>query len=300
MQLIDAFEDYMHNIEVVEAKSHATVSAYQSDLHMYLTYLVSHDIDRIEQIDYQHIEAFIISLKKTKASTSVNRMITSIRMFHRYLSLSYPDVIDPTLHLHSLKTKQQLPRYFNVNDITKLLDSFDQSDLGLFHKALLEVLYGCGLRVSELVSLRLNDCHLQQGYLKVLGKGNKERMVPMHQRSVEALQAYLRFVRCQWVKKKSSFVFLNAHGNVVTRQYVHELIKTKLHELNLDERLSAHSFRHSFATHLLDGGANLRVVQELLGHATISTTQIYTHVQNERLKQAYLKSHPRSKKEDES
>lgn len=124
-------------------------------------------------------------------------------------------------------------------------------------------------------------------------------MVPMHQRSVHALQQYLEFVRPQWVKQRSPFVFLNSRGQNISRQYVHNLIKSKLTALGLDERLSAHSFRHSFATHLLDGGADLRVVQELLGHADIATTQIYTHIQNKRLQDAYASFHPRSKEEDD-
>ena len=179
-------------------------------------------------------------------------MITSLRMFHRYLTMTYPKIPDATLHIRSSKTAKKLPTYFNVADIERLLDSFQDSDMDIFHKALLEVLYGCGLRVSELTHLRLNMTHLEQGFLKVLGKGEKERMVPMHQRSVHALQQYLEFVRPQWVKQRSPFVFLNSRGQNVSRQYVHNLIKSKLTALGLDERLSAHSFRHSFATHLLD------------------------------------------------
>ena len=130
----------------------------------------------------------------------------------------------------------------------------------------------------------------------MIGKGDKERMVPMHTRCVRALRAYLTQIRPTWEKRKSTRVFLNSRGNVLTRQYVHTLIKQRLQELGLDERLSAHSFRHSFATHLLDGGADLRVVQELLGHSDITTTQIYTHVQNRRLKEAIDQYHPRSVK----
>ena len=287
MLLKDAIQDYIHTIEVVENKSRQTVLSYKNDLKQYEQYLVTHQLDEIEKIYVQDILAFVEEQKQTKKASSINHMITTIRMFHHYLTATYPSIPDPTLHLHFLKQDKKLPLYFNVNDITKLLDSFSNSDQDILHKALLEVLYGCGLRVSELVSLSFSNLHLSQGYLKVIGKGNKERLVPMHQRSIEALQVYLDHVRGQWEKHKTNVVFINSLGHTITRQYVHQLIKTKLRELGLNEQLSAHSFRHSFASHLLDGGADLRVVQELLGHSDIATTQIYTHIQNKRLKDAY-------------
>ena len=299
MQITDAFEDYLHYIQVVENKSLATVASYRNDLKEYLAFLDAHGFTAIEDVTYMDLQDFLKEQKVKKKTSSVNHMITSLRMFHRYLTMTYPKIPDATLHIYSSKTAKKLPTYFNVADIERLLDSFQDSDMDIFHKALLEVLYGCGLRVSELTHLRLNMTHLEQGFLKVLGKGEKERMVPMHQRSVHALQQYLEFVRPQWVKQRSPFVFLNSRGQNISRQYVHNLIKSKLTALGLDERLSAHSFRHSFATHLLDGGADLRVVQELLGHADIATTQIYTHIQNKRLQDAYASFHPRSKEEDD-
>lgn len=296
MQLEDALNDYIHYIDVVENKSTATVKSYKNDLIKYMDYLTKQKIKNVEDVSYQDIQLFIGELKDFEKNSSINHMITSIKMFHQYICFTYSNIQNPTLHLRSVKAEKKLPLYFNVADIDKLLDSFGDNDKDIFHKALLEVLYGCGLRVSELINLKINDVHLDQHFLKVIGKGEKERIVPMHEKSVHVLEQYLNLVRIQWEKKRSPFIFLNSRGQHVSRQYVHNLIKDKLHELNLDERLSAHSFRHSYATHLLDGGADLRVVQELLGHSDISTTQIYTHVQNKRLKEAYSSFHPRSDK----
>lgn len=297
MQIKDALEDYMHYLQVVENKALASVSSYRCELKQYLVFLESMNISKMEDINDLRIEEFLSIQQQNKTNTSINHLISTLRMFHRYISMTYPAIHDPTLHIKSRKTTRKLPSFFNITDIENLLDSFSNSDEDLFHKAMLEVLYGCGLRVSELCSLHLNQTHLNQGYLRVIGKGDKERMVPMNQRSVKSLSLYLEFVRPAWVKSRSSYVFITKSGHLVSRQYVHTLVKRKLQELGLDQRLSAHSFRHSFASHLLDGGADLRSVQELLGHSDISTTQIYTHVQTKRLKEAYASFHPKSKEE---
>ncbi len=301
MKLQEALQDYLHYIQAVDQKSLATIHSYTQDLQEYHSWLQKQGKKEMEDILPQDIQCFLSDMEQGKGHeeglcykrSSVNHMLTSIHMFHRYISMNYPSILDPSIHLRGGKKQQKLPLYFNPHDIELLLDSFGQDAQGLYQKAILELLYGCGLRVSEVCDLRINQVHLEQGYLRVIGKGDKERMVPMHTRCVRALRAYLTQIRPTWEKRKSTRVFLNSRGNVLTRQYVHTLIKQRLQELGLDERLSAHSFRHSFATHLLDGGADLRVVQELLGHSDIATTQIYTHVQNRRLKEAIDQYHPR-------
>lgn len=297
MDLLEAKEDYIHYISVVDVKSLATISSYQRDLKAYCTYLQSRQITKVEDITYDLLQDFLAIQSDRKKASSVNHLIVVLHMFHGYVSMNHPEIDDISQHVHGRRTGRKLPAYFNVSDIERLLDSFDDSDEGVFHKALLEVLYGCGLRVSELCQLTLNQVHLEHGFLRVIGKGDKERMIPMHERSVTALKNYLNLVRGSWVRKRSPYVFLNARGHVVTRQYVHLLIKKQLQLLQMDERLSAHSFRHSFASHLLDGGADLRVVQELLGHSDISTTQIYTHIQNKKIKDAYASFHPKAKED---
>lgn len=297
MELQDAFTDYIHNLQVVEHKSSSTISSYKSDLTIYLTYMKEQGYSCVEQITFSQIQEFLNIQVNHRKHSSLNRLVSVIRMFHRYLAMTYTTIDDPSLHLESYKMSKKLPNYFNVEDIETLLNSFGDSEQDIFHKCMLETLYGCGLRVSELCDLRLNQLHLDQGYITIKGKGNKERLVPMHKRSIQAIRNYLEGVRNHWEIKRNPYVFLTHTGHVVNRQYVHHLIKNSLHSCDLDERLSAHSFRHSFASHLLDGGADLRVVQELLGHSNISTTQIYTHIQTKRLKEAYRSFHPRMKEE---
>ncbi|MEG0361123.1 MAG: tyrosine-type recombinase/integrase [Longicatena sp.] len=313
MLVKDAIEDYITYISLIDQKAKASITSYQTDLICYKKFLESQHCLLMEDISYSILQDFLAHLRidqkdeakqkviHAKASNSINHMITSLHMFHRYITMKYPQILDPAQHIHTKKTQHHLPMYFNVHDMEMLLDSFGTSEQDYFEKAILELLYGCGLRVSECCDLTLNQTHLDQGFLRVIGKGDKERMVPMHTSCVTTLREYIVNVRKIWEKKRSPYVFINQRGNTLTRQYVHTLIKRKLKELNLDERYSAHSFRHSFATHLLDGGADLRVVQELLGHRDIATTQIYTHVQNKRLQSAYASFHPRAhKKEEES
>lgn len=295
MKTKEALEEYLHYIQVVDQKSLATIASYRGDLREYVTYLQQQDIDLMEDILYEHIQTFLAMQSDVKKASSVNHMITSLHMFHRFVAVQYPGTPDPSLHIQGRKASKKLPQYFNTKDIETLLDCFSNSDLDIFHKAIVELLYGCGLRVSELCELTLNQLHLEHGFLRVIGKGDKERMIPMHERSVCALETYFSCVRVHWVNKRSPYVFVNPRGHKLTRQYVHQMIKDILSNCHLDERLSAHSFRHTFATHLLDGGADLRVVQELLGHSDISTTQVYTHIQNKKLKDAYASFHPKAK-----
>lgn len=297
MLITEALEDYIHYIKVVDQKSMTTITSYENDLHIYIDYLQKKQIDQMENITYADIQDFLNEQALTKKISSINHMITVLHTFHQYISFTYEHIPDPSQFVRSSKGAKRLPHYFNVHDIEKLLDSFGNSDQDIFEHAMLEILYSCGLRVSELCAIRGNQIHLEQGFLRCIGKGNKERMIPVHPRAKKALEEYLHLVRNKWENKRSPYVFINKRGNVLSRQYVHMVIKRNLQRNHLDESLSAHSFRHSFASHLLDGGADLRVVQELLGHSDITTTQIYTHVQTKRLKQAYNSFHPHAKKE---
>lgn len=297
MLIKDAIEDYMHYIKVVDQKALTTIASYERNLKTYMCYLKEKGIDEMTDITYEIIQSFLKEQSMLKKRSSVNHMTSLVRNFHRFISYTYDHIPNPSLYIRGSKTALKLPRYFNIEDIHILLDSFHDSEEDIFHKAILEVLYGCGLRISELCSLTLHQIHLEQGFIRCIGKGDKERMIPIHKRAVQALESYLYTLREEW-GKKSIFVFVNRNGKQLTRQYVHTMIKKRLTDLGLNTELSAHSFRHSFASHLLDGGADLRVVQELLGHADISTTQIYTHIQSKRLKLAYENAHPRANKED--
>lgn len=298
MDLKEALLDYQYNLLMVEHKSSRTIHSYINDLQLYILYLNDlgiHDVQSIRECD---INDYLIELREDFTPATVNRRLASIRSFHRFLAQRDPKLIDPSRFLRGSKKQAHLPLYLNEAEITRILESFSTSDLDVLHKSIIELLYGCGLRVSECCSLRMKQLHLDQKIIRVTGKGNKERMLPLHAEGSIVLRQYVVYVRPQWEKTRSPYVFLNSRGMPLNRQYVHHMIKEKVRELGLNPHYSAHSFRHSFATHLLDGGADLRVVQELLGHSDIQTTQIYTHVQNKRLKQAYESFHPFAKEED--
>jgi len=294
-----AIEDYLHYISAVNLKSEKTVLSYRQDLMKYMNHLEDESIVLVQDIDYEIIHDFISSLSGSFAASSINHLISTLRMFHEFCEVTY-HVSNPTIYLKSKKKQAYLPRYLSVDDIKKLLTIKDESEKEIMDVAILETIYGCGLRVSECCNLKISQVSLSQKIVKVIGKGNKERLVPMNSKNKMILSNYIHNVRKKWNVSKSSYLFINANGTQITRQQIHVMLKKRCEECKIDDRISAHSLRHSFATHLLDGGADLRSVQELLGHSDISTTQIYTHVQSKRLKDAYAKFHPRSRKENNS
>ena len=299
MDLHEALSDYKLNLSLVENKSKKTIEAYMSDLTHYINYLNQKNINNVEEITILTVDNYLNSLTKEYSSNSINRVLASVRSFHKFISLNHESIKDPTLYIHTHKHNEHLPIYASVQDLKVLFDSFSNSDIDIYHKTILLTLYSCGLRVSELCSLKRNDVHLSEKILKVTGKGDKERIIPIVDACVQQMELYLNLVRKNWQKKTLPNFFINQYGRVLTRQYVHYLIKKKCEECNLNPNLSAHSFRHSFASHLLDGNADLRIVQELLGHSDIQTTQIYTHIQNKRLVNAYDNAFQSFKKKED-
>lgn len=299
MDLHEALSDYKLNLSLVENKSKKTIEAYMSDLTHYIDYLNQKNINNVEEITILTVDNYLNSLTKEYSSNSINRVLASVRSFHKFISLNHESIKDPTLYIHTHKHNEHLPIYASIQDLKVLFDSFSNSDIDIYHKTILLTLYSCGLRVSELCSLKRNDVHLSEKILKVTGKGDKERIIPIVDACVQQMELYLNLVRKNWQKKTLSNFFINQYGRVLTRQYVHNLIKNKCEECNLNPNLSAHSFRHSFASHLLDGNADLRIVQELLGHSDIQTTQIYTHIQNKRLVNAYDNAFQSFKKKED-
>lgn len=299
MDLHEALSDYKLNLSLVENKSKKTIEAYMSDLTHYIDYLNQKNINNVEEITILTVDNYLNSLTKEYSSNSINRVLASVRSFHKFISLNHESIKDPTLYIHTHKHNEHLPIYASIQDLKVLFDSFSNSDIDIYHKTILLTLYSCGLRVSELCSLKRNDIHLSEKILKVTGKGDKERIIPIVDACVQQMELYLNLVRKNWQKKTLPNFFINQYGRVLTRQYVHNLIKKKCEECNLNPNLSAHSFRHSFASHLLDGNADLRIVQELLGHSDIQTTQIYTHIQNKRLVNAYDNAFQSFKKKED-
>lgn len=287
MDLNEALNDFILQLSVIDRKSKRTIESYQKDIEMYVSFLANKNITAFEDISTMDIEDFLDAYAASHAASSCNQMIASIHSFHLNIVLEHSEFKDVSSLVHGIQASRHLPTYLSVEEIKRIFDSFKDDDKEVYHKTILVVLYSCGLRVSELCELKLNDVHIAEGIVKVKGKGNKERIVPISSYCVTQMQKYLNCVRMKWDKKKLPNFFVNSCGRVCTRQYVHSLIKQKINELGLNPNISAHSFRHSFATHLLDGNADLRIVQELLGHSDIQTTQIYTHIQDKRLKNVY-------------
>ena len=297
MKIREAFDIYKHELYVNQKKSLKTIDSYQNDLYQYFAFLEGEDILTMEDIDYDHVIQYIIQISNTKQSASVSHALSSIRNFHQFISYLYPEVKNPVLRIRHKRTGKKLPKFFSDNELTIFFNSFSDSEIDSYHHAIFELIYSTGLRVSEVCSLSFNHLNIENKMLRVNGKGGKERIIPIADYSLSILKKYF-VVRDAWNKKGSNYIFIGRNGNPLTRQYIWTILKKKNLELNLDLDLSPHSLRHSFATDLLSGGADLRIVQELLGHSSISTTQIYTHIQQKQLHENYDQFHPRNKKKE--
>lgn len=295
MKVRNAIKEYIISISTVEGRSQNTIKAYQRDLNKYESFLNGKNIQNIEKVDKLIIDEFVNSLKGYSSAT-INHTKIAVRNLHGFLSFKY-DFKNPTSNLTVNRSEKRLPVYATQDEISKLMSIFnDKVPEDLFKHTILETIYGLGLRVSECCNLRTNQINIDEGFVKILGKGNKERLVPIPGNTKDLMKLYLMNVRPLWLKKSSNFLFINKKGKKIYREYVEKMIKNCLIEANIDKNLTPHKLRHSYATHLLQGGADLRAIQELLGHSDISTTEIYTHVESERLKDSYLNAHPFSKK----
>jgi len=291
--LIDRFCDHLW---LEDGLADLTLAAYRRDLKTFGAWLDKerkHDLDAVAPGD---IEAYLAWRFAHRAQPrSAARYTSALKRFYRYLLRENLVAADPTLNLDSPKLPRALPKTLTESDVERLLDSADiDSPLGLRDRAMLETLYATGLRVSELVGLKLTAVNLNDGVLRVTGKGNKDRLVPLGEEAVQWLRRYLSDARPLLLEKNlSDAVFVTARGGGMTRQAFWYLIRRRAQAAGITRPLSPHTLRHAFATHLLNHGADLRVVQMLLGHSDISTTQIYTHVARERMKQLHAQHHPR-------
>jgi len=295
MKVDSCIKEYLFELQNNEGKADKTVDSYGRDLKIYEEFLNSKHINDVKKIDDQIIREYVVYLSKKYSNASLNRMKTSTRNFHRYLSFKY-DIKDPTVNIQVTRNKKRLPIYCTEDEIEEILDTFDNSDEGIFLKTIVETIYGLGLRVSECCDLRMSQVNLENGFIKVLGKGNKERVVPIPDRTLKAMKKYLSDVRPLWQKKKSDRFFINHLSKPIYPRYVEVKLKDAIISTGIDKHITPHKLRHSYATHLLEGGADLRSIQELLGHSDISTTEIYTHVESKRLKESYKSYHPLGKK----
>ncbi|RST73722.1 site-specific tyrosine recombinase XerD [Siminovitchia acidinfaciens] len=295
----DRLQDFIHFMIVEKGLSQNTVKAYERDLVNYLSYVQKIlNINSFDEITRMHIIQFLGQIKgEGKSSRTLARHIASIRSFHQFLLREKAAGHDPTVHIETPQLEKNLPKVLSITDVQSLLEAPDQSTMfGIRDKAMLELLYGTGTRISELLDMNLDDIHLTIGFVRCRGKGNKERIIPIGMEATKAIERYLKEARpkLRKEKNKTDALFLNHHGKRLTRQGFWKNLKKLASKADIKKELTPHTLRHSFATHLLENGADLRAVQEMLGHADISTTQIYTHVSKSRLKDVYKQFHPRA------
>jgi len=293
--------EYLGHLAVERGASAHTISAYRHDLDEYARFLARRGVTPLATASREDVTAYVGSLRERGlAPSTVERRVAAVKGLHKFLVREGVTENHPTARLPLPKVPTRLPDVVSIDDVERLLcQPFPDTPAGLRDRTILEVLYGCGLRVSELTGLDLADMDLTEGFLRVCGKGNKERVVPVGGMATSALAAYLSTARPRLRPKASaavpavSAVFLNQRGGRISRQSVFTIVRRYGSHVGLT--LHPHTLRHSFATHLLEGGADLRALQEMLGHADITTTQVYTHVDRRHVREEYLSTHPRAR-----
>jgi len=294
-KLIKGFINYL-NFEKGLSKN--TLEAYEKDIFIYLTFVEENSIIEVKQISHHLISDFLEQLYNLGLSDSTRlRYISAIRSFHKYLLNSNKINKDVTEKVDLPKLKKSLPEVLSISEINEYIDSIaTESNAGIRDRAIVEMLYACGLRVSELCNLTQKNIIWDYQILRVIGKGSKERIVPIGNSALNWLEKYLKEVRFKLSQLNLSedYIFLNLKGRKLSRMGIWKILQKYAIPLNMESKIHPHIFRHSFATHLLEGGADLRAVQEMLGHADISTTQIYTHLDKEYIKEVHRKFHPKA------
>ncbi len=297
MEMTPAIAQFLTHVRVEKGLSANTVSAYQRDLAKFNVFVQKRKL-AVETISRDDLVDFLAGLYREKLeSRTVARQLVTLRNFFRFAQIQEMITVDPSQNLESPKIRRTLPGYLKLEEVDSLLAQPDaKTALGLRDRAMLEVLYSTGLRVSELIGLRVTDLDARVGCIRCIGKGDKERIVPAGKKALSLVEKYLREARPKLLRKgvSSQSLFVNRNGNMLSRVGVWKILSAYGRRAGLRVALTPHMLRHSFATHLLERGADLRSVQLMLGHADISTTQIYTHVVEERLKQIYKAHHPRA------
>lgn len=290
--------EYEYYLKREKGLSDNTIIAYIKDVEQYLNHLEKHrKIKRVDQIKKDDILAFLKVLRNNDLSSqSIYRKLSSIKGFHKFLLMENEVDVDESYSISAPKREKKIPEVLTIDEVLKMIKSLEGNDpIKMRNLALIETIYGSGLRVSELLNLKVSDVHLTAKYVKIMGKGNKERNVPLGDMSINAIREYLTKARVQLIKEENNFLFVNQYGNKLSRQGFYKLLQKLSSDVGITKSVSPHTLRHSFATHLLESGVDLKTLQDLLGHEDISTTQIYTHISKKHLKDAYLKTHPRAK-----
>ena len=295
MKIDNAIEDFLNYCIFEKGLSDKTKESYKNDLDEYKKYLNNLNIKSIEDIKSNHIKDFIKD-RGEDATTTIAHNLTVIKNFHAYLLKEKLVKVDESEFIERPKLRKSLPKTLSIEDVDKLLDIKLETPFDYRNKAMLELIYGCGLRISELINLEINDIDEINCFIRILGKGNKEREVPVGEYALYYLKEYIERRNLLLKNKSCNKLFLNNHGQGMTRQGFFKNLKQLLKEKGLNEEISPHTLRHSFATHLLNRGADLRSIQEMLGHSDISTTKIYTKVSDQKVLNDYNEYHYRSHK----
>lgn len=296
---------FIHEYEMylnVEAKlSKNTSENYIRDISQYCEFLTKYrNISNPEDITIDDVRSYLNSLKRNHiSSASQSRKLSAIKSFHKFLMLEKYVTKNVAKLVQNPKLEKKLPTVLSIEEVDNLLNCLtEDTPLELRNKTMIELAYSSGLRVSELINLKIGNLHLQSGFIEIYGKGNKERIVPVGGEAIDLINKYLETARLLYINNKSKdFVFLTRNGTNMTRQMFFDIIKEKAKLAGITKDVSPHKLRHSFASHLLERGIDLRLIQELLGHESISTTEIYTHINNMKLKNVYMNAHPRARKE---
>lgn len=297
-------ERFLTYIDQLNTGSYHTKDAYERDVDDFILFLTAEGIDGFDEVDRIVVMNYIADLRQRTGvngqmkNTTIARKLSSLRSFFRYLNEYIGIQGNPFLYIKGPKTSRRIPEFLFYDEMELFLNSFDTNDpVDLRNRAMFELMYACGLRVSELVSLTIDDLDRTDQVLHITGKGDKQRVVPFYDLAGELVMRYLEAVRPKWIgNERHNVLFVNQRGKGLTSRGVQYLMQKQADSLAMAIHIHPHMFRHSFATHLLDNGADLRIVQELLGHSSLSTTQIYVHVSQERLKHVYEAAHPRAKK----
>lgn len=293
----EELRSYFHYLQLEKNISPNTVAAYKNDLDRYTAFLNDRGINSISNIEGKDVSKFLAELYKYGLSPrSVARTLSAIRMFHKFLISDGFTQKNPVENVDPPKLPRELPDVLNQDEVDKILNQPNTSEpLGIRDRAILETLYATGMRVTELITVKQPDIHIEEGVVKVLGKGSKERYIPIGKSALRWIGLYAKEVRPSLAQGGSGrdFVFLNARGKPISRMAVWNIVSASTKRAGIRKEVHPHTFRHSFATHLLEGGADLRSVQEMLGHADITTTELYTHIDREYLKEVHRTFHPR-------
>ncbi len=299
MRFSDIRRGFNTYLRLERGLSSNTLEAYMHDVDLLFRFLEeSADLHALNEVRLAHLQDFVKFIAEMElGTTSQARVISGIKAFFQYLILEKLVDKNPTELLEAPQLGQKLPEFLTIQEINSILSEIDLSSKnGERNKAIIETLYGCGLRVSELIGLRISELHFREGLVSVTGKGDKQRLVPLGKMAEKQILIYMKQVRVHLSPQKGSedILFLNNRGGKLSRQMVFLLVKELVEKAGIKKTISPHTFRHSYATHLVQNGANLRAVQELLGHASITTTEIYTHLNSNDLRKAILKYHPRN------